>query len=240
MEHRAGYNRPDGPSGQLRCGERREAADRAELSSEGDPELGEDAVQVRADRPVGQVQPLRDVPVREPLGGELGDLQLLGGQLVAGCRSRAGGWSPRRPGAPGGPGRPRPRSPWCRRRPGPRAAARASRRSGAGAAATGRRPATAGPAEPASTPGRRPAPRRSDPRLPTGPARAAPARAAARSRYRFRGRHRTPLRPVSTRARASAIRSVYRAASARSPMSQHAITGWWAGLAGSKRRSAAW
>jgi hypothetical protein len=30
------------------------------------------------------MQPLCDVPVREPLGGELGDLKLLGGQLVAG------------------------------------------------------------------------------------------------------------------------------------------------------------
>ena len=28
-------------------------------------------------------QPLADLAVREPLGGELGDLQLLGGQLVA-------------------------------------------------------------------------------------------------------------------------------------------------------------
>ena len=33
---------------------------------------------------MGQVQPLGDVPVRESVGGELGDLELLGGQLVAG------------------------------------------------------------------------------------------------------------------------------------------------------------
>lgn len=31
-----------------------------------------------------QIQPLCDVPVREPLGGKLGDLKLLGGQLVPG------------------------------------------------------------------------------------------------------------------------------------------------------------
>ena len=37
-----------------------------------------------SDRPVRQIQPLCDVLVREPLGGELGDLKLLGGQLVAG------------------------------------------------------------------------------------------------------------------------------------------------------------
>jgi hypothetical protein len=33
-----------------------------------------------ADRPVRQIQPLCDVSVREPLGDELGDLKLLGGQ----------------------------------------------------------------------------------------------------------------------------------------------------------------
>jgi hypothetical protein len=31
---------------------------------------------------VRQIQPLRDVPVRQPLGGELGDLKLLSRQLV--------------------------------------------------------------------------------------------------------------------------------------------------------------
>src|SRR5690242_20706715 len=59
----------------------------AELGARGDPELREDLVQVGADRPMRQEQALADLAVREPLGGELGDLQLLRGQLVArlGC-----------------------------------------------------------------------------------------------------------------------------------------------------------
>src|SRR4051794_19243165 len=59
----------------------------AELSARGDPELREHLVQVGADRPMRQEQALADLAVRETLGGELGDLQLLRGQLIArlGC-----------------------------------------------------------------------------------------------------------------------------------------------------------
>jgi hypothetical protein len=39
---------------------------------------------VGADRAVRDVEPLADLPVREPLRGELCDLELLGGQLIAG------------------------------------------------------------------------------------------------------------------------------------------------------------
>ena len=35
---------------------------------------------MRADSAVGQEQPLADLLVRQPFGGELGDLQLLGRQ----------------------------------------------------------------------------------------------------------------------------------------------------------------
>src|SRR3954463_13479171 len=58
-----------------------------EFGARCDPELREHFVQVGADRPVRQEQPLADLAVREPSGGELGDLQLLRGQLVArlGC-----------------------------------------------------------------------------------------------------------------------------------------------------------
>ena len=49
-----------------------------------------------------QIQPLCDVPVREPLGGELGDLKLLGGQLVAGGEVAPTARFPGRPELPAG------------------------------------------------------------------------------------------------------------------------------------------
>ena len=60
----------------------------AQLAPGGDPELGEYPVQVRADRAMGEIQPLADFTVRQALRGELSDLQLLRGGLVA-CRGDA-------------------------------------------------------------------------------------------------------------------------------------------------------
>src|SRR5580658_9703148 len=53
-----------------------------ELGAGGDIELGEDAVQVRADGAVGEVELLADLPVSQPVGGHLGDLQFLRGELI--------------------------------------------------------------------------------------------------------------------------------------------------------------
>src|SRR5215207_6259936 len=57
---------------------------RAQLSARGDPELREDPVQVRADRAVREKQPLANFAVRQPVRRELGYLQLLRRQLIAG------------------------------------------------------------------------------------------------------------------------------------------------------------
>src|SRR4029079_11422070 len=67
----------------------------AELGAGGDAELREQAVQVRSDRAVREVQALADLAVREPLCRQLADLQLLRGQLrprtrVAASRRLAG------------------------------------------------------------------------------------------------------------------------------------------------------
>src|SRR5439155_16195201 len=56
---------------------------RGEIGPRGDPELRKHAVEVRADRAMREVQPLADLSVRQPLCGELRDLQLLRGQLIA-------------------------------------------------------------------------------------------------------------------------------------------------------------
>src|SRR5258708_38214368 len=49
----------------------------------GDPELGEDAIQMRADGAVGQIKSLADLAVAQAFGGHLGDLQFLRGELIA-------------------------------------------------------------------------------------------------------------------------------------------------------------
>src|SRR3954453_10316054 len=67
--------------GSAAAGDRRER--RVQLSARGDAELGEDAVQVGADRAVREKQALADLAVREAVRGKLGDLQLLRRQLVA-------------------------------------------------------------------------------------------------------------------------------------------------------------
>ena len=59
---------------------------RAELGARGDPELREHPVQVRADRAMGEVEPLPDLAIRKPVCSQLGDLQLLSGQLIARLR----------------------------------------------------------------------------------------------------------------------------------------------------------
>src|SRR5215212_6773630 len=54
----------------------------ANLAARGDAELGEDAIEVRADGAVRHVELLADLAVGEPRGGHAGDLQLLRRQLV--------------------------------------------------------------------------------------------------------------------------------------------------------------
>lgn len=49
-----------------------------QLGAGGDAELGVDLVQVVADRVGAQEQPLSDLLVAQPLGGQVGDLELLG------------------------------------------------------------------------------------------------------------------------------------------------------------------
>src|SRR4249919_366640 len=53
-----------------------------QLGAGRDAELREHPVQVRADRPMAEVQARPDLPIREAFGCKAGDLQLLGGQLV--------------------------------------------------------------------------------------------------------------------------------------------------------------
>src|ERR1700754_5041285 len=48
-------------------------------------QLREDAVEVRTDRAVREEQPLADLPVRQTVGGQPGDLQLLRRQALAGA-----------------------------------------------------------------------------------------------------------------------------------------------------------
>src|SRR5258707_4043378 len=66
-----------------------EAYHDAQLRPGRDAQLGEDAVQVRADGAVRQVQPLPDLPVGQPLGRQLRDLQLVRCQLVTSVRVAA-------------------------------------------------------------------------------------------------------------------------------------------------------
>src|SRR5689334_6595021 len=69
----------------------------AQLRSRGDPQFGEDPVEVGADGPVREVQPLADLLVGQPLGGHLDDLELLRRELVPGLAVPAAA------GLPGGP-----------------------------------------------------------------------------------------------------------------------------------------
>jgi hypothetical protein len=55
-----------------------------ELGAAGDAEFGVDAVEVGFDGAVGEVEALADVAVGQALGGELDDLEFLGGELVDG------------------------------------------------------------------------------------------------------------------------------------------------------------
>src|SRR6476619_6650277 len=59
-----------------------------QLAAPSDPELGEDPVQVGADRPMGQEESLSDLAVGHPLGGQLRDLGLLRRQTIAWLRRR--------------------------------------------------------------------------------------------------------------------------------------------------------
>src|SRR5262245_691110 len=54
----------------------------AQLGACRNAELGEDVVEVRPDRAMGEEELLADLAVGEALGGELGDLQFLGCEPV--------------------------------------------------------------------------------------------------------------------------------------------------------------
>jgi hypothetical protein len=69
----------------------------AQLCAPGDLKLREDAVQVAADSAVREEEPLSDFAVGQALSGELGDLQLLGGETVPGVRNPSSDPFARRP-----------------------------------------------------------------------------------------------------------------------------------------------
>ena len=62
---------------------------RVELAAGGNSELREDPVQVHADGAVRDVELLTDFPVRQAIGGQARDLELLRRQLVPGMGSPA-------------------------------------------------------------------------------------------------------------------------------------------------------
>src|SRR5437868_6269947 len=68
----------------LMCLGRPRLEGRTQLRPGGDPELREDPVEVRSDGAMGKKQPLADLAVRQARCRQLGDLQLLGSQPVAG------------------------------------------------------------------------------------------------------------------------------------------------------------
>ena len=59
-----------------------------QLRPTGDAEFGEDAIQVPTNGAVREKKALADLTVRQPFGGKLRDLQLLGGEAVTGVRRR--------------------------------------------------------------------------------------------------------------------------------------------------------
>ena len=73
--------RPRGRSG-LGDGELLAGQDGCQLRSRSDAELREDPVQVEADRPMREEELLADVAVGQAVGGKLGDLELLWGELI--------------------------------------------------------------------------------------------------------------------------------------------------------------
>src|SRR4029077_7063116 len=71
-------------------GRRRVGCERqGQLAAGGDPELGKDAVEMCRDRAVRGVEPLSDLAVRESVGCELCDLQLLRCEAIARLRIAA-------------------------------------------------------------------------------------------------------------------------------------------------------
>src|SRR3954447_10634831 len=59
---------------------------RAQRGPGRDAQLGEDPVQMGAHGAVRQVEPLADLTVRQAFGGQLGDVELMRGEPVAGVR----------------------------------------------------------------------------------------------------------------------------------------------------------
>ena len=210
---------------------------RIQLSARSDPELREDPVQVRADRAVREEQAAGRSRGSTAPRRELGDLQLLRGQLIARLGHAA-------PAALAGCTQLAPRllAPRCAseriegvaRSP---QDARGTRRHVADVGATGRTRAESWRAGTATGSGRSPAPPRSDRLRPPGP-RAVPGHDGARARSMCPGdRRRSPRPAPPVRARRRAGRCA-RAASARSAISQDEITGWYAESPGSNSRSA--
>src|SRR6266851_281701 len=75
---------------QARSLESRDSRQRvSQLRSDSDVEFGEDAIQVSADSTGREEQAFADLAVRQPIGRELSDLELLGGEAIAGVRCSA-------------------------------------------------------------------------------------------------------------------------------------------------------
>ena len=53
-----------------------------QLGAGGDAELREHPIQVRANRPMTEVEARPDLAIREAVGGETGDLEFLWGELI--------------------------------------------------------------------------------------------------------------------------------------------------------------
>ena len=196
------------------------------------PSFGIDAVEVGADGAVREVELLADLAVGEPLGRQLGDLQLLRRELIAGVGPRRRLHSPE---ARSSGARARPRREAERIE---RVARGAQRRARLGDPPLAAQPgaerelqarAQEGPARRSASSAPRRGPRRSSARP---AARAQAARQLDRGARRERGRR---LELAQQRAPRSAS-PVWTAASARC-RSPTGIHGWWAASPRSNRRS---
>ena len=164
---------------------------------------------------------LADLAVRETLRGELGDLQLLRGQLIARLRVPGVGCARRTPAARAAPGRPRARIRAHRRCRARRAGPHAIRRSVAAGAATGRK--RAGAARAGTATASRSLASASSKRSPASAApRAGRARDGDRARSRYPAGRRRLASTCASRARAASSSSMWHAASARSAISHDA------------------
>src|SRR5579863_6592820 len=73
-----------------------------QLTPRGESQLGEDVLDVRVDRALGQEEPPGDLPVAEPVGDQAGDLELAPGERPCLAARRGAGDGERRAGGHGG------------------------------------------------------------------------------------------------------------------------------------------